>query len=248
MDEDEGGPHNRPSVHRDAPPRPPRPPPQRRGGGPPQPQTQHDKVETESSSQASRRRPRPGRAERQRRKNEAENGSTPTTEAVASHLNPTAPDFVPQIAAVSTETSVSAPSQRGRGRGGRRGRQPVNGKEKEMENVPDITSQTPSTRGRPRRNENQAKFRVAPKVIKESEDLMLRMTDALIKGEYDCSICTDKVHSPKMALLTGDPTIQTRVVMQNLLGRIPPPVHQEMGIAFPWRRVCMALSRLSIPQ
>jgi hypothetical protein len=192
MDEDEGDPHNRPSVHRDAPPRPPRPPRQRRGG-PPQPQTQHDKVETESSSQASRRRPRPGRAERQRRKTDAENGSAPTGEATTSHLNPTALDFVPQIAVESGAASSSAPSQRGRGRGARRGRQPVNEREKEVENVPETMSQTFATRGRPRRNENHAKFRVAPKVIKESEDLMLRMTDALIKGEYDCSICTDKV-------------------------------------------------------
>ena len=37
------------------------------------------------------------------------------------------------------------------------------------------------------------KFRVQTKIIKESEDLMLRMTEALSKGEYDCSICTDSV-------------------------------------------------------
>jgi hypothetical protein len=29
--------------------------------------------------------------------------------------------------------------------------------------------------------------------VKESEDLMLRMTESLSKGEYDCSICTDAV-------------------------------------------------------
>jgi hypothetical protein len=49
--------------------------------------------------------------------------------------------------------------------------------------------------GRPRKNEN-VKLRVQPKIIKESEDLMLRMTEALTKGEYDCSICTDSVCYP----------------------------------------------------
>ena len=46
---------------------------------------------------------------------------------------------------------------------------------------------------RPKRN--NAQVRIQPKVTKESEDLMLRMMDALTKGEYDCSICTDTVGS-----------------------------------------------------
>ena len=67
-------------------------------------------------------------------------------------------------------------------------------KEKEREDVTEAATQKSSSiRGPLRRDNNQAKFCVPPKIIKESDDLMLRMTDALIKGEYDCSICTDKV-------------------------------------------------------
>jgi len=201
MDEDGGvDGHRSTSASRNR-PRPHRPAGQRRRAGS---ERQPDKRKESDSSQPSRRRTRPGRVERQRIKNEAEANLTPA--AGPSHLNPTAPDFIPQNAAVvevARQVASSAQSHRGGGRGGRRGRPhqmidtAVKGKEKE--DVVEAASQTSSsTRGPPRRDKNHAKFCVPPKVIKESDDLMLRMTDALIKGEYDCSICTDKVSYPNV--------------------------------------------------
>ena len=70
-------------------------------------------------------------------------------------------------------------------------------KEKGKGNVAEAAPQTSSSTTGPRTNESQANFPVPPKVIKESDDLILRLTDALIKDEYDCSICTDKVSYPE---------------------------------------------------
>jgi hypothetical protein len=156
------------------------------------------------------RRPRPGRAQRQQRRNVAES-SAPTTmgPSTSTTLNPAAPDFVPgqQVfvtpasVVVAEQTSTSGRSNRGRPRGGRRGKHPEikNGNEIEDGRV-QVESVGTSLRptGRPRKNEN-AKLRVQPKIIKESEDLMLRMTETLTKGEYDCSICTDSVFYPRYA-------------------------------------------------
>jgi hypothetical protein len=149
---------------------------------------------SESSSQQGPRRSRPGRAQRQRRREAADN---PAPTAGPSNLNPSAPDFVPRLV-VSTQVAQAdystANANRNRSRGGRRGRP---GKEKE--NATASTAVVEPSYGplvgppqRTRKNDN-VKFRVQPKIIKESEDLMLRMTEALSKGEYDCSICTDSV-------------------------------------------------------
>lgn len=168
---------------------------------PPRPQT----------SEPNLRRPRPGRAQRQQRRNAAESsaptaGPSSSTSTTPSSLNPAAADFVPGQVFVTPTIVVAeqTPSSvRGRLRGGRRGKQleRKNGNENTnenenvrgegVENVGTSSSSRPAGQ-RPRKNEN-AKLRVQPKIIKESEDLMLRMTEALTKGEYDCSICTDSV-------------------------------------------------------
>jgi len=90
---------------------------------------------------------------------------------------------------------------RGRPRGGRRGRnqQQRNGRENESVSTNEtvstvaVTAAGPSQPSRRPRNNGNARIQVQPKIIKESEDLMLRMTESLSKGEYDCSICTDAV-------------------------------------------------------
>jgi len=153
-------------------------------------------------------RPRPGRAQRQQRRNAAES-SAPTTvgPSPSTTLNPAAADFVPGqqvfvtpstvvVAEQTPSSSTGGRSSRGRPRGGRRGKQPEkkNGNENENGRVESVGTSVRPT-GRPRKNEN-VKLRVQPKIIKESEDLMLRMTEALTKGEYDCSICTDSVFYP----------------------------------------------------
>jgi transcriptional repressor NF-X1 len=147
----------------------------------------------ESSQQQGPRRTRPGRAQRQRRRDAAEN-SAPT--ASPSNLNPSAPDFVPSqvLTPVAQAANPTANANRNRPRGGRRGRP-----RKETENAPASTAtEEPSheppvgSPQRMRKNDN-VNFRAQHKIIKESEDLMLRMTEALSKGEYDCSICTDLV-------------------------------------------------------
>ena|SRR5947207_1637840 len=165
----------------------------------------------ESSSQQGPRRTRPGRAQRQRRREAADN-SAPTTDP--SNLNPSAPNFVPRqgvparVARMETSTTNDRGANRTRPRGGRRGR---HGKEKEKA---DETSHAPPFRPpqQPRKNDN-VKFRVQPKIIKESEDLLLRMTEALSKGEYDCSICTDSVSQLDENLFTVGSTMETGMVL-----------------------------------
>ena len=167
-----------------------------------------------SSSQQGPRRTRPGRAQRQRRRDVAEN-LAPT--AGPSNLNPSAPDFVPRPAVPTQVTQAgysTANANRNRPRGGRRGR---TGKEKENDTA--STAAEEPSRGplvgppqRTRKHDNV--FRVQPKIIKESEDLMVRMTEALSKGEYDCSICTDSV-SPfgRVTCLQKGPTMETSLVL-----------------------------------
>jgi len=152
--------------------------------------------------------PRRARPQRQKKREAAaqaaQNGSTATGPA----LDPSAPDFVPRqsasvpVALNSALKSSSAPaggrnaeSRQRRPYGGRRGnknQKEMDGKEKESGE--ETTTQNgragPSQR---REKTSNARTRVQPKIIKESEDLMLRMTEALTKNEYDCSICTDTV-------------------------------------------------------
>ena len=173
------------------------------------------KPQPNDETQRNRRR-RPGGAERHRGRNAAES-SAPTvgpssTSTATSNLNPAAADFVPGQVFVAPAPVVAeqAPtSARGRPRGGRRGKQPEKKKGEESENenktgegVGGVGTSSSSRQAgqRPRRNEN-VNLRVQPKIIKESEDLMLRMTEALTKGEYDCSICTDSVFYPCYLLL-----------------------------------------------
>lgn len=184
-EEDEDNPHktsSKGSIPRARPPRTPKP----------------------QTSEPNLRRPRPGRAQRQQRRDAAESsaptaGPSSTTSTTPSNLNPAAADFVPGQVFVTPTVVVAeqTPSSvRGRPRGGRRGKQPErkNGNENknENENVGTSSSSSRPAGQRPRKNDN-AKLRVQPKIIKESEDLMLRMTEALTKAEYDCSICTDSV-------------------------------------------------------
>jgi len=157
-----------------------------------------------------RRRNRPGRAEREKlgRKQTAES-SAPISGS--SHLNPSAPNFVPRqptasvyVAGEPVNNGVATVENRSnnrRRRGGRRGgihQQQTNGEgaEKTSENPSPQTGGAAPSQPQARRNPN-ARARVLPqeqqKVLKESEDLMVRMTEALNKGDYDCSICTDRV-------------------------------------------------------
>jgi hypothetical protein len=140
-------------------------------------------------------RTRPGRRERQRGKDVTENSASTVG---PSNLNPSAPDFVPQkegssYVAKDQNTPPVASANKNGPRGGRgRNQQQENGNENKIV-VPEGTSQTHTQKRPPRtRRHGDASFRGQPK-LKESEDLMLRMTDALSKGEYDCSICTDSV-------------------------------------------------------
>jgi len=157
------------------------------------------------------RRSRPGRSERQRGRDEHEQNSQMNVGG-SSNLNPTASAFVPRFPA-ETSGSATQGSSRGQGRGallnsegnvsgGSKGRYRGRGQgrnhhhqeapKRENEHAGEGTSSA-RTRNRGPRN---AKFRVQPKELKESEDLMQRMTEALIKGDYDCSICTDIVSHP----------------------------------------------------
>lgn len=139
----------------------------------------------------------PSRPQRQRRRNGPE---TSTATIGPSNLNPSATEFVPQQAAAqsianeNTGPSTNAPPTRSR-RDGRRGNNHKHTSAKEKDTASGETSSQSRRAGPPRRSrkpENNS-GRVQPKIIKESEDLMLRMTEALAKGEYDCSICTDSV-------------------------------------------------------
>lgn len=165
-----------------------------------------------------RRRNRPGRAEREklRRKQTAES-SAPTSGS--SHLDPSAPNFVPRQPTASVYVAgepvdngvatVENRSNKGRHRGGRRGgvhQQQTSGEgvEKAAEDSSLQIDGAAPPRPQARRNPN-ARVRVQPKeqqkVLKESEDLMVRMTEALNKGDYDCSICTDRVPSPFIIII-----------------------------------------------
>jgi hypothetical protein len=182
-------------------------------------QSSEDLNQRNKNSNDARRRNRPGRAERERhRRKQAADVDTSN----GSYLNPSAAEFIPRQSTsyITPSGLVGEPSPRGEPRsgkgrphGGRRGRTAphlVNGKGKE--NVPDDSGSqidSPNPRLRPRRNPN-ARLRIPakaePEVLKESENLMLRMTDALNKGDYDCSICTDRVCHPYVSL-TLDYTI-----------------------------------------
>lgn len=149
-----------------------------------------------NSPQSGSRRPRQGRFEGQRRNKVAES-SAPTVGP--SNLNPSAPDFVPgQVSLAPVATAENEPSSNGRGnrnrpRGGRRGKgYQQKGENREGVTSGETSSQVQTQQRKPRNNQN-TRIKIQPKVIKESEDLMWRMTEALTKGEYDCSICTDSV-------------------------------------------------------
>jgi hypothetical protein len=146
------------------------------------------------------RRARPARPQNQQQRGVAE-ASAPTSSS--SNLNPVAPDFVPGQRIVASDAvervnaSSDAAATRHRHRGGRRGKNSHDTKPS------DNKSESASTEGpsnpvrnsrpirKPNRNDNRTSNK--PAVSKESDDLMQRMTDSLSRGEYDCSICTDKV-------------------------------------------------------
>lgn len=144
-----------------------------------------------SSNQGPSRRTRPGRAQRQRRRDAAES-SAPTNGS--SNLNPSAPDFVPRgtiPVSVAQNQNETHRNNRNRPRGGRRGKPAKANEGTSTEGTSRDQPSGPPPRSRKYEN---TKIRVQPKIIiKESEDLMLRMTEALSKNEYDCSICTDSV-------------------------------------------------------
>jgi len=187
-----------------------------------QPPKQHTKEPIEGNENTSTtsttttdgsRRRRPDRRERQKRRLVAESSAPIVGPSSSSNLNPSASEFVPRQHNANVVDTV-APMQigeshsrmentdprgnRGRPRGGRRGRnnqnnqQSRNGKENESVSRDETTQNVPPQTSRSRNNGN-ARIRVQPKIVKESEDLMLRMTESLSKGEYDCSICTDAV-------------------------------------------------------
>jgi hypothetical protein len=140
--------------------------------------------------------PRQSRSERQRRNKVAES-SAPTVGP--SNLNPSAPNFVPgqvSLAPVAvTESGLSADGRgnRNRPRGGRRGKGQQQKKENGEGSASGEASAQVQMQQRKPRNHQNARIKIQPKIIKESEDLMLRMTEALTKCDYDCSICTDSV-------------------------------------------------------
>lgn len=171
----------------------------------------HENTSTKSTDGPRRR--RPDRHERQRRRQVAESSAPTAGPSISSNLNPSASAFVPRQhdanvveTVVQTQASeihsrienTDSRGNRGRPRGGRRGRNhqnnqpPRNGKENDGASTDEVTQNVPPQTRRPRNNGN-TRIRVQPKIIKESEDLMLRMTESLSKGEYDCSICTDAV-------------------------------------------------------
>lgn len=176
-------------------------------------QSQESNENTSSTATDGPRRRRPDRRERQKRRQVAETSAPTAGPSTSSNLNPSASEFVPRQHDANVVDGV-APTQtgennggrentdmrgnRGRPRGGRRGRnnqnnqQSKNGKENESVSTDEATQTIPSQPRRPRNNGN-ARIRVQLKIVKESEDLMLRMTESLSKGEYDCSICTDAV-------------------------------------------------------
>lgn len=178
-----------------------------------EPKEGDDNTSTTTTTTDGPRRRRPDRRERQTRRLVAENSAPIAGPSTCSNLNPSALEFVPRQHDVNVVDTV-APTQigeshsrvenmdprgnRGRPRGGRRGRnnhnnqQSRNGKENESASTDETTHNVPPQTRRPRNNGNE-RIRVQPKIVKESEDLMLRMTESLSKGEYDCSICTDAV-------------------------------------------------------
>jgi len=180
------------------------------------PQSSEDSNQRNNRASGGRWRNRPGRAERERRRRR-QPAEPPDPTTSSSHLNPSATEFIPrQPTATSavfvahepvipdTRLSPRSTSTRGRSSGGRTERprrQQPNGKGQDI--APDDSgslADSPNTTSgpRPRRNQNapsRVQPAVEPKVLKESEDLMLRMTAALNKGDYDCSICTDRVCS-----------------------------------------------------
>jgi transcriptional repressor NF-X1 len=150
---------------------------------------------------------RPNRPQRQRRTNVAES-STATN--APSNLNPSAPAFVPQqptapsAANENAGPSTNAPANRNR-RDGRRGRnyRQTAATEKKAASSETHSQSRPTGPPRQPRKPGNTNSRVQTKIIKESEDLMSRMTESLTKGEYDCSICTDSVFSLRKYSLTG---------------------------------------------
>ena len=175
-----------------------------RTGQPPNGQRQSD-----NKTNDGRRRNRPGRAEREKhRRREPTDASASTI--IPLNLNPSASEFVPQrtmssviVASERVNPERRPPSEsrsnKGRPRGGRSKKLDQHQmKDKGKENVVDDSSSQGTAAQRHRRNPN-ARPRLRPtvqaEVLKESEDLMVRMTEALNKGDYDCSICTDRVRS-----------------------------------------------------
>jgi hypothetical protein len=166
----------------------------------------------EDSTQGPRR-TRPGRSERQRRNKTAEKSGQPIQHGLST-MNPSAQEFVPRqqvVMPVAPTNTPSTPRANRRPRGGRRGKHTAN--ENVNVNSSETTLHAP-TPGPSQPTKNTAKFRfhVKPTVIKESEDLMLRMTEAVSKNEYDCSIRTDLVFQVNFQLIEGS-TLEPRLVL-----------------------------------
>jgi hypothetical protein len=151
----------------------------------------------EKHQDPARRRNRPGRAQRERQRNK--NTSEATSTPALSNLNPSAAEFIPQqvvpvFSASNVENSEARQTRGKPRRGARGGAHPHPRPTKSKENVRDSSSRENHSRQGHSRHPPRIRPHVPP-VPKESEDLMLRMTESLTKGDYDCSICTDSVCS-----------------------------------------------------
>jgi hypothetical protein len=186
--------------------------PSRGGNSRARPPRQPPNPANEDSTQ-SRHRTRPRRSERQRRNKIAEKSEQPIQPG-PSTMNPSAQEFVPRqqvIPVTPTNTLLTDARANRRPRGGRRVKHPA--KKNVNVTLSEITSHAPTPRAsQPTKNTGKSSFHVKPTVIKESEDLMLRMTEALSKMEYDCSICTDSVFHVNFRLIIGS-TPEPRLVL-----------------------------------
>lgn len=147
-------------------------------------------------------RPRPRnqpRSAQQRQHGEAATMSSAPIGSPSS-LNPAAPVFVPQRAVTVEsklpESSTGDRSSRIGHRSGRKGRSHKEANEKEnTKNSKADTTQGNIERPQRRKKTGASGSHIHPTIVKESDDLMLRLTEALANGEYDCSICTDTVNT-----------------------------------------------------
>jgi hypothetical protein len=173
------------------------------------------------------RQTRPGRSERQRQNKTAEK-SGQLIQPGPSTMNPSAPEFVARQKVFMPVAPTNSPSTDAhanrRPRGGRRGEHTIN------ENVPPKPG--PSE---PTKNTAKSHFHVKPTVIKESEDLTLRMTEALSKNEYDCSICTDSVFQVNFRLIEGS-TLEPCFGLVKFAGQSFTDHVYKSGHLIPWEK------------